>query len=355
LFLAASCGAIAALNLLLPSTQGQTRLQTLRAMLAPRHIALICLVGFVVVWAGFRFSLGSLTTVADRPHDVIDEALKGAPALRDIAYAVAEMPIPMPELVRGFSAAGQHLQSGHMAFFLGEVRTKGSPLFFPIGILVKSPIPFLILALVGIMYAAQRAIAARDWRPLAPALAAGAVLVAVIPVSINIGVRHILPIFPLLAILAAMGCRALWQWRGPARLGPIFSVVLLGWHLVSSVSAHPDYLAYFNECCQAHPERVLVDSDLDWGQDLKRLAAELKRRGVEEVNLAYFGRADPSRHGMPRLKPLQPEEHVTGWVAISEFRIAFGTGAPPYDQYRWLTAYTPVTRVGKSIRLYYLD
>jgi hypothetical protein len=118
------------------------------------------------------------------------------------------------------------------------------------------------------------------------------------------------------------------------------------------VRAHPDYLGYFNECCAAAPERWLVDSDLDWGQDLARLAHTLKTHGVDHFYLAYFGSADLSRHGLPPFQDLKAYERVRGWVAVSESHFAMGAQGPPYDWYRWLRDYEPVARVGKSIRLY---
>jgi hypothetical protein len=354
LFLVSVLAAIAGLSLLLPGPPARPRIAALRALARPQHLGSAVLAGFIVVWAGYRFSFDGIATPADRPHELIDRLLASAPALRDAAYALVEMPVPAPELVRGFAEAKTHLAVGHTSFFLGEIRDKGWVLFFPVGILVKSPIAFLLLAVVGLLFTGRRAIAERDWRLLAPGVGACVLLLVCLPVSLNIGVRHILPIFPLLAVLAGAGGAALWQWGKPTHAGPLLVGALLAWHLVASVRAHPDYLAYFNECCQAHPERVLVDSDLDWGQDLQRLADELKRRGVEDIRLAYFGTADPRRHGLPKFTPLSPGQPATGWIAISEFHLALGTGQAPYDQYRWLKAHAPVARVGKSIKLYEL-
>src|SRR5208282_3337684 len=94
---------------------------------------------------------------------------------------------------------------------------------------------------------------------------------------------------------------------------------LLSWHLVSSVRAHPDYLAYFNEFAGRRPEDVLIDSDLDWGQDLLRLSAALQQRHVDQVSIAYAGSAklDLNNFGLPPFHVLVPHERPTGWIAIS--------------------------------------
>jgi hypothetical protein len=120
------------------------------------------------------------------------------------------------------------------------------------------------------------------------------------------------------------------------------------------VRAHPDYLPYFNQLAGGHPERILLDSDLDWGQDLGRLADTLRSRGVPYVWIAYHGKVDLSRQGLPPFTELPPEQPVTGWVAASLFSLALGEQGGPIDSYAWLRPYQPVARVGHSILLYYI-
>jgi hypothetical protein len=129
-----------------------------------------------------------------------------------------------------------------------------------------------------------------------------------------------------------------------ATRGAVFALIV--WTLASSARAHPDYLAYFNELAGDHPDRVLVDSDLDWGQDLDRLSTDLRTRGINNVSVAYFGTADLKRHALPPFAILKPYEHVAGWVAIS---ITTLTKAPGYG---WLSSYQPTARIGRSIELF---
>jgi hypothetical protein len=99
----------------------------------------------------------------------------------------------------------------------------------------------------------------------------------------------------------------------------------------------------------------LVESDLDWGQDLWRLSRELEERGIRKVHLAYFGTADPRAHGITDYQPLPPHQRVTGWVAASVRLLkADQTYQPPYDGYAWLEEREPVAAVGRSIRLYHI-
>ncbi len=356
LFLATSFGAVAVGSLFVDGGDRRNRMATLRAVFNPSRLGLVALTASLVVWTGYRGSFAAIGHLAPRPHAAIDEVLADWPTLQAIAYTLIETPVPAPELMRGLQSVRQHMAAGHTSFFRGEISQRGSFLFFPVAILVKSPIPFLLLVAAGM--AAIVLAAVRDQnrrRALAPVLAALAILVASLPVPINIGVRHVLPIFPLLAIVAAAGVGALWRCAYLRHVGRVAALLLLGWNTAISVRTHPDYLAYFNEFAADHPERVLVDSDLDWGQDLKRLGGELRRRHIEALHLAYFGSADPARHGLPHFEPLEAGRVTGGWIAISEMRLALGTGEPPYDQYRWLSAERQVARVGKSMRLYHIE
>jgi len=257
-------------------------------------------------------------------------------------FAIAPDGTPVPEFFAGIQYVFQHNRLGHLAYLLGEVRRDGWWYFFPVALVVKTPLPFLLLSGIGVALLLRRPRGAGTAGALAPALAATAILVSALPAHLNIGLRHILPIYPLLAIAAGYGASALWQSERGRRLKRGVVAFLLAAQLTGSVSAHPDYLSYFNALAGPHPERILVDSDLDWGQDLDRLAELLR----------YFGSADLARHGLPRWRRLQPHERVTGWVAISEFCLALGGYESPYDGYRWLDAYEPERRAGRSIRLY---
>ncbi|HET7874945.1 MAG TPA: hypothetical protein VFN71_05420, partial [Methylomirabilota bacterium] len=173
--------------------------------------------------------------------------------------------------------------------------------------------------------------------------------------NINIGVRHVLPIFPMLAIATGLGILRLWHWRRLRWTGPALAVGLTGWLVVESLLAHPDYLPYFNQLAGDHPEEVLLDSDLDWGQDLGRLVDTLRARRIERLSITYHGKVDLSRQGLPPFTELQEYTPTTGWIAASVFRLKLGYLGGRTDPFAWLRAYTPVTRVGRSIYLYYIE
>jgi hypothetical protein len=72
-------------------------------------------------------------------------------------------------------------------------------------------------------------------------------------------------------------------------------IFLLMWYLGATMYSRPDFLAYFNEIAGNEPERITVDSNLDWGQDLHRLSAVVRSMGIDKLSIAYYGSPDLSR------------------------------------------------------------
>jgi hypothetical protein len=116
-------------------------------------------------------------------------------------------------------------------------------------------------------------------------------------------------------------------------------------------TAYPDYLAYFNFTAGKHPENILIDSDLDWGQDLKRLQQRLVELHVTKFGFVYRGSADVVGERLPGVWMVQPFNPTTGWVAASIFaRDTVSQG----QAFGWLKQYQPIERIGKSIDLYFI-
>jgi 4-amino-4-deoxy-L-arabinose transferase-like glycosyltransferase len=291
---------------------------------AGRGTALALLAAVPIVWAAYRFSVG--------------DAPGGVPTLA-------------PELFEGIRDVVKHNRSGHRAYLLGMTGQEGWWYFFPVALAVKAPLGLLLLGVGG---AAASLVAARrttDWRMAAPALAAAAILAAALSARINIGVRHVLALFPLLAM--AGGYAAVRLWGARRRVAGRLTLAALGlWLAVASARAHPEYLAYFNETAASRPEHFLLDSDLDWGQDLLRLAREVRARRIDRLALIYSGTAHTRRVGLPPdHRCIRARDRVTGWVAVSENVVSRGIYG---ERLRWLEPYAPsAVRVG-SIRLYHV-
>ena len=263
--------------------------------------------------------------------------------LRAVASAGIEATVwPLPELIAGVGQVLRHAENGHPAFFMGKVRTHGVWCYFPVLLLLKTPLAFLLLVGIGAVLVPGHRGPAR-LPALAPLFVAAALLVACMPTSINIGVRHILPVLPLLAIVAGYGVYRLW---GGGMRAKWLAAGLVGAHLFASAWAHPDYLAYTSLLAGQHPERLISDSDLDWGQDLHRLETFLQQDASDtRFHLCYFGSADVSVFRLPPFERLVPKQPVSGLGAISVMNLQ-------RDDYQWLQAYEAEQRIGKSIFLY---
>jgi hypothetical protein len=265
----------------------------------------------------------------------------------------------LPSWVKGFLegiiAIKAHNDSGHLSFLLGQQRSTGWWYFYLVALAAKTPIPLLATGPVGMVMLAREGWQARDGWRLAPLLSFLAVLIFASGFShINIGIRHVLVLYPFMALggahLVALG----WVALRKSALGPLAVVgsgclvVLVAWQLLTLWTANPDYLPYFNEAV-ADPEKVLVDSDLDWGQDLWRLEERAAAIKIPKLNLAYRGTANLAREKLPPFVIMPPWKPATGWVAISAL-------AKVHDPkgYAWLDAYKPVETVGKTIELYYV-
>jgi hypothetical protein len=296
---------------------------------------------------------------------------------RVAARALADGTLPAPALFDGLVAlCAQNATGRSTSYLLGRISQDGFPAFFPVTIAVKTPLPLLALVAVAaallLRRARERGGEGPAWTLFALPWLAAVFVAAAIPSRINIGVRHVLPIFPLFAILAAYALGALWRATTRVRVA---AALLAAWLLAIPFAAAPDYFAWFNALAGRHPEKVLLDSDLDWGQDLRRLERALAERNPkgERVSIAYWGAADLCRSALPPGQWLRPHAPVSsGWIAISEtYRKGVagfyyrngdycdptqfvGSAPPDPTAYAWLDAYRPAARVGTSILLYHL-
>ena len=334
-FIPACLLAMLAAKLVIEPGSSATKLDRCRRVEFP--ILGVMAVAFVVVWAGYRFSVGSL--------DSLEMGGLVSPRL-------ARLPIlPAPEFWHGLVILTVYRDGNLPSYALGEVTLGGRWYFFPLALAVKTPMAFIPVALLGVVVSVQQAWKHRLWYLAAPVACALAMLGSVMISKMAFGSRHILPIYPLLSAVAGVGALTLW-YLDRRRIGRAIVGLLGAWLLVASLRAHPDYLSDFNEIAAGRPEYFLVNSDLDWGQDIGRLGDTLRARGIDSVT-AYLA-------GFHDLRVLGPIKHVnrqvwfpvahpaTGWVAVSAFSLY------QIPRIAWLEGLRPVTRVGTSIYLYYI-
>lgn len=231
-------------------------------------------------------------------------------------------------------------RAGHAAYLFGNVSPSGWWWYFPAGVVLKTTLGTLLLVALGFFFA-------RKERVFAEALAAAiAILLVSMNAHLDLGVRYVLPMYIPLAVAASATAVAMLR----AHATRLVAAALLAVHLVAVASAHPDHIAFFNRFAGNDPSRYLIDSNLEWGQDVLRLARVLREEKVERVGLSLSGNHDYDALGFPPSYAVQSWGRGHGWIAIGDhaYRMLRAEGG-----WRWLVG-REYRRVGRSIRLYYI-
>ena len=289
--------------------------------------ALACL---LMIWGGYLFSFGKVPGW--------------------------DISLPAPELFDGILSALHHNEQGHVAYLLGRISTTGWWYYFPVVIAVKTPLAFLALVGLGLHLAWKHR---RETVYLLPLAFALGVLLPAMAGRINIGVRHILPIYTGLSITAAVGLGHFLKGGATARWKGAAAAVCLIWMAGSGAVQHPDYLGYFNELVGSEPENVLVDSDLDWGQGTVNLARQLRQMGIGQVSfmdMNLTGARLEAWPGIPAATSIDPVAPVEGWTVVGPTFWKLHQYGLDYRYPKvkpWFESLRPVRRVG-SFLLYYV-
>jgi hypothetical protein len=290
-------------------------------------------IAVAVVWAAYLAVDPRLGWVP--PPDLPGGGLRG----------LAASLLPLPEAYRDGMRIQFGFEDGRWSGYLfGEVFTGGRWYYLPAALLVKSPLGAMVLWLAG----AVTLLAVRRLRAAAPyLLVPSAVLLAVAMTGTrSFGTRYALVVPIFLAVAAAAVVTLRWRW---AHVGAAVLVLSVA---VSSLRTFPYYLPYSNEAFggPARTHEHLHDSNVDWGQDLGRLADRLRDRYAgERVWLVYKGSGVPSWYGIEASDPLAaPAGEVRGLLVVSDSSVAKATG-PLAELIR---TSEPIDSVGHSITLY---
>ncbi len=299
-----------------------------RALQRTLPFCLAAVVGAGIVWAGYRFSYGN----------------------------VAGIRLPAPELFAGIQAVIEHNRQGHPTYLLGMHSMFGWWYYYPVVLAFKTPLPFLALLFTGAAICLGKARRANPafWLPLAFSLG---ILFFSLFSQINIGVRHILPVYMGFPIVAAAGAVRLLEMSRTVPWAAWTVGLLLVWHGATSALSHPDYIPYVNALAGSEPEKILAESDLDWGQDMKRLAKRLHEVGARQVTFSPFIVAYlEAVHGFPPIQPMDPELPSPGWNAASITMIKaerLGLEDQHPEIKLWTEQIPPTERLGNTTLLWY--
>ncbi len=259
---------------------------------------------------------------------------------------------------------GQAKAQKRSGFLAGSYRTDGWWWFFPFAFLIKTPISVIVLFAAGLVLAVIR------WQRFADdavyaLLPAGAFLAAAMLAKLNIGLRHILPVYPFVLLLAGYAITKLCAER-PKPLRLILAALCL-LAIVEFALVCPHYLAFFNQFVggPSHGHEYLADSNIDWGQDLKGLKQWMNQHDVHHINLSYFGTADADYYKIDCTYlpggPFFDDKRVSrpnlpGFVAVSATNLrGLYFSDETRDLYKPLLDMQPAAVIGYSIYVYWLD
>ena len=341
-----------------------------RSIFSIARTVLVGLIGLALVWGVYQYHVWGYPP----EKQVQDTAtlLESHPLeyLQNLAWA-ADKPIlrPMAQYLLGAIMVFQRASGGHTTFFMGEISDAGWKNYFPIVYAIKVPLAFHILTLIALLatiLSIRRSSLhkTKEWvKAHFPELAM-LIFIAIywatsLTSNLNIGVRHLLPTFPFVIVLTAIVIAKLTK----NIYTNIALIALLIWQVVSVVSVYPHFLAYFNESVGGPDKGYLytVDSNLDWGQDLRRLAQWTDDQQIDQIHLDYFGGSDAKYYLKEKYNPWwasrNPEDLPSNsYLAVSATLLQGGKGdTPDNNGYLWLNEHEPITKIGYSIFVYYIE
>jgi 4-amino-4-deoxy-L-arabinose transferase-like glycosyltransferase len=335
-----------------------------RAAIALALSAMLAGIAWAAIWAIYDFRYlpsASPSWAWNLQND--PNVVKIAPTITGaVAWADGHKLLPNA-YTEGF-LLGQVKAQKRSGFLAGSYRTEGWWWFFPFAFLVKTPISVLVLFVMGL------ALSLVHWRrflddTVCALLTLVAFLAAAMLARLNIGLRHILPIYPFVLLLAGGGVAELCARKQKPLRWLLGGLGLLA--VLEFAGVCPHYLAFFNQFAGGprNGQKYLVDSNIDWGQDLKGLKRWMDERNVQHINLSYFGTADPAYYkidcshlpGEPFFDDrLVGGPRLPGFVAVSVTNLrGLYLGDNARNLYKPLLDSEPRAVIGYSIYVYWVD
>lgn len=299
---------------------------------------LVGVLALIVIWGTFAFTFGPIEP--------------------------GGLSVPALQYWQSLSGVRTRVELNTPAFMLGQISASGFLGYYPFVFLVKTPLPTLIWLLTGAasLVVRRRRADAAAWLP--PLL----FMLAAMFGGLNLGYRLMLPVLPFALMIAGQGVNQLLtprkriqHWR------PVVVAGLAMWLIVDGLSINPQHLAYFNQLINRDRDYdVLVDSNLDWGQDLIALREWQHARQPDRLNVAYYGSARPAAYGLDvnllpsfslndygsEIDGFTARALPPGWYAISVSSLQLGLLYSHWGLYAPFKDLTPVERVGRSFLIY---
>jgi 4-amino-4-deoxy-L-arabinose transferase-like glycosyltransferase len=209
----------------------------------------------------------------------------------------------------GVTKVAIHNHYGHPAYLLGQYSNAGWRYYFPVAFALKTTLPFLMVSLLALAWAIFQVVTRRKIQLLWLLVPFLVYLAVSVSSSINIGIRHFLPAFPFLFMLAGIGMVETMK-SSRRKLGVALIVVMIAWMCVEAIRVFPNYTPYMNQLAVGPHWKYLSDSNIEWGDDVNSLAAYLRNRGETRVRAALSG----------------------GWFTLPLYGVDYVSLAPPAER-----------------------
>ncbi len=335
--------------------------------------AVICISGVLMMWAFYFFH--TMNMPADVQKGLIYESMPKN-IVSDTLASMSGNPVtkPLAQWLLGFSMVAGHVEGGHDAFLLGQTSNKGWWYYYPVTIALKTAIPVFIFLLLWLLF--RKKLQIQDWFTEVYLWVLPVVLLAMgMQGSINLGIRYMLPLFPFLYVAVSrvidlVDFSALFEKTKKnfsAITTTVVMVLLLVWYVSGSLLTYPYYLSYFNEFVGGYKNgyKYLTDSNLDWGQDVKRLADWIKNSDESKQHKCqYQTYVDVFPGSMPAAYYIGRNRMIEWHVQNGQPKGCFAVSATFYQNskmkkdanggmdYAWLDKETPIENIGGSILIY---
>lgn len=329
-------------------------------------VALIFLIAGALIWPVYQFHVANYPPEKQKNDTEFILRSHSNRPLADAIGWMADKPglRPYGQYLLGLAMVGQRASGGNTTYFMGEISNASWKSYFPVVYLLKEPLALHVLSVIALTILGSVLISRRRLRWIMHDHFPQAAMIFFIGLywfvslssNLNIGVRHLIPTLPFVYLLVA-GTTVNWVKRSKAAFvnwRRIFVTVMALWIFMASLAVYPYYLAYFNEIAGGPPNgyRYVVDSNLDWGQDLKRLADFIEFNNIEKIKVDYFGGGSPEYYLGEKVEPLHADMGPqNGWLAVSATFYQTSRGNPAAS-YAWLDNFAPVAKIGYSIFVY---
>jgi hypothetical protein len=334
---------------------------------------------------GIVYELNIFRMPPEKVHQLIDTQLYGGmqklavPILHKMADNVILR--PYAQYLVGFLMVFGRVAGGNTTYFFGQVTNQSFRAYFPMVFLIKETLPTLILLLSSIS-AVLFMLFKRNLKKfpkelwinfknyisdhIAEVSMLGFIaLYAYVSITgnLNIGFRHLFPILPFIFILIAKEIVFIGEKiaKNYQKIFWALILIMVGWLVAETAFAYPNYLAYFNETIGGSKNgyKYVTDSNVDWGQDLKRLTTWVNQNGIDKIRIDYFGGGDVAHYLGNKAVVWHAESgQEPGWYAISATFLEnslYDKITQGKQDYQWLRERTPYTQIGDSILIYKID